>query len=299
MKTFISAGIGDAFCMDTILTNEERESITEIYWACKYGKVLEPIFSTNPLYPNLKKQYTLDVNDVTEYFNKNYPPNYHHHGNPNVCKFWHFKNDPSDRNHVDSYQIACNIFNIQSSDIQQDFSPGRFFVDGNRPYNKSTFLETSKETDFNWSDYNIKPNNYILVHHSSDNRPKTDISSINDRDWSIMEEDSVKFNIPVVIITDINDINPPLSNYVVINVFNLPIQYSLKMLVCLCKYSHSYIGLDSYIGILCSKILPKENLYIKSHNSGITNQLTTSTWLQKFFLPHSVEDIQKFYIYQK
>ena len=32
MKTYISAGIGDLFFLDSILTKEEKESITEIYW---------------------------------------------------------------------------------------------------------------------------------------------------------------------------------------------------------------------------------------------------------------------------
>ena len=43
MKTYISVGIGDMMAFDSLLVKEERESITELYWACKFGKVLAPI----------------------------------------------------------------------------------------------------------------------------------------------------------------------------------------------------------------------------------------------------------------
>ena len=43
MKTYISAGIGDLFFLDSILTTEEKESITEIYWACRFGYVLKEL----------------------------------------------------------------------------------------------------------------------------------------------------------------------------------------------------------------------------------------------------------------
>ena len=60
MKTYISAGIGDLFFLDSILTTEEKESITEIYWACRFGYVLKELMENNPSYPNLTAQYTID-----------------------------------------------------------------------------------------------------------------------------------------------------------------------------------------------------------------------------------------------
>ena len=51
MKTYISAGIGDLFFLDSILTTEEKESITEIYWACRFGYVLKAVSYTHLTLP--------------------------------------------------------------------------------------------------------------------------------------------------------------------------------------------------------------------------------------------------------
>jgi hypothetical protein len=299
MKTFIGAGIGDAFCMDSILNQSERDSITEIYWGCKYGRVLAPIFEKNTFYPNLVKQYIMEEENVIKYFDERFGQNYNHHGNPRACSFWHFKNSPGDYNHRDSFNIAAGIFGINLSEINQDFSPSRFFLDPNRKFDKSTFIELSKLSDFDWEKYNIEPNKYILMQHSSDNRPKSDIGSINDRDWEIAENISKERNLPVVIITDRRDVQVPLSNYIILNVFDFPLEVSLINIVALCKYCSYYIGLDSYVGILASKVLTPDNLYVKSYNRNITDDLSTNVWLHKFFMPHSVDEIKSFYVHQR
>ena len=38
----------------------KKKSITELYWAYKFGKVIAPLLENNPSYPNLKKQYFID-----------------------------------------------------------------------------------------------------------------------------------------------------------------------------------------------------------------------------------------------
>ena len=63
MKTYVSLGIGDLFFLDSILTKEEKESISEIYWACRFGYVMEKLMKNNPSYPNLKAQHTI-IDDV-------------------------------------------------------------------------------------------------------------------------------------------------------------------------------------------------------------------------------------------
>ena len=60
MKTYISTGIGDMVFLDSILTLEEKATMTEIYWACRFGKDLVPLLENNPDYPNLTGQYTID-----------------------------------------------------------------------------------------------------------------------------------------------------------------------------------------------------------------------------------------------
>ena len=43
MKTYISVGIGDMMCLDSVLTQEERNNISEMFWACRFGKDLIPL----------------------------------------------------------------------------------------------------------------------------------------------------------------------------------------------------------------------------------------------------------------
>ena len=44
MKTYICTGIGDMMSLDTVISPEKKESISEIYWACRFGKNLIPLF---------------------------------------------------------------------------------------------------------------------------------------------------------------------------------------------------------------------------------------------------------------
>lgn len=296
MKLIFSTGIGDAFCLDCLFTQDFRESITEIYWACKYGQPLSYVFKNNFFYKNLKQQYFLKENDVKNFFESKFGKEYQHHSNPHVCKFWHFKDDPSDWNHRDGYELAHQVFGLNE---KIKFLNASAILKQKQTFNGSSFLNNANLNDFDWDKYNIFPNEYILVHQSSDNRPKSDISSINEEDWQIIDKISIEQNKKVVIITDQNELKVPLKNYLIINVFNLPLEKSLINICALCKYSYYYIGLDSYVGILCAKILNPEKLYIKSYDKNIYSTLENHTLLQNFFLPHNTKTIQKFYLYQK
>ena len=48
MKTYISTGIGDLFFLDSILTKEEKESITEIYWKLSFWMRHEGLAGEQP-----------------------------------------------------------------------------------------------------------------------------------------------------------------------------------------------------------------------------------------------------------
>lgn len=296
MKIIFSTGIGDAFCLDCLFSQDFRESITEIYWACKYGEPLTYVFKNNFFYKNLKKQHILKENDVKNFFENKFGKDFQHHSNPHVCKFWHFKDDPSDWNHRNGSELTHEIFKLNEKIY---FFNNFSVLKQKQTFKGSSFLNNATVNDFDWKSYNIEPNEYILVHQSSDNRPKSDISSINDQDWNFIENISKEKNKKVIVITDQNNLNIPLTNYSIINVFNLPIEKSLIIICALCKYAYYYAGLDSYVGILSSKILSSNNLYIKSYDSNITKTLENHTLLQNFFLPHDTQTIQKFYLYQR
>ena len=60
MKIYLSVGIGDMVVLDSILTAQEKQNITEIYWGCRFGRHLIPLMESNPSYPNLRVQHVLN-----------------------------------------------------------------------------------------------------------------------------------------------------------------------------------------------------------------------------------------------
>ena len=126
------------------------------------------------------------------------------------------------------------------------------------------------------------------MHYPTSTRPRTDIARLEDEDWVLIETLSKRTGLKVVIITD-TDIQPNLTNFVLLN------RPSIHSIVALSKYASYYVGCDSFVAILSCKVLPYQNLYIKTHDRDIYQKLPCHTWLQRFFLPHSYDIIQKFY----
>ena len=62
-------------------------------------------------------------------------------------------------------------------------------------------------------------------------------------------------------------------------------------LIASCDY---YAGCDSFCAHLASKVLPKEKLFVKSHEGGIKDKLL-NTPFARVFLPHPPADVAQFY----
>ena len=99
MKTYVSLGIGDLFFLDSILTKEEKESISEIYWACRFGYVMEKLMKNNPSYPNLKAQHTIK-DDVGKKAMATL--------DPIAIDFWHFRPD-----FHPNFETGLKLFDIE------------------------------------------------------------------------------------------------------------------------------------------------------------------------------------------
>ena len=277
MKTYLSVGIGDMMCLDSLLTNEERESITEIYWACRFGKVLAPLMESNPGYPNLKNQYFIDDQVGKDAMSQL---------DPIAIPFWHFRPD-FPRN----FQIGLSLFGLNESDVQAIDVAGTFSevcesvkrgVPRNELFYESTFLKYAKSPP-SYEDY-------ILFHYPTSTRPKQDICEINDSDWQFVESLSSKTNKKVIVVSD-HPIEVPLSN------FELLVNPDIELIVQLVAFCEYYTGCDSFCSILASKRLPKENLYVKTHDSNITSNLLSGNcgFMYSYFNPHPPNDIAYFY----
>ena len=103
MKTYISAGIGDMVSVDALLTKEEKENITEIFWACRWGKALFHLFINNQEYPNLQRQHVIEDKVGMENMVRL---------EPEAASFWHFRPDfPA------NYAVGLSLFNLSKDEV--------------------------------------------------------------------------------------------------------------------------------------------------------------------------------------
>ena len=263
MKTYVSLGIGDLFFLDSILTKEEKESISEIYWACRFGYVMKELMEDNKSYPNLKSQYTIDDNVGKEAM-KNL--------DPIAVNFWHFRPD-----FHPNFETGLKLFGIENEwdnhNLQTIDAPS-MFLDDTRPFYESSFIKHSK----------LINDDYILFHYPTSTRPRNDIASITIDDWNFVEELSNYNRIRVIVNAD-GDVDIPLANY------ELLIKPDIKHVVDLVSNCNYYAGCDSFCSILASKTLPKDNIFIKQS----PNFTGWNNWLYRAFLPHPREDVRQIY----
>ena len=263
MKTYVSLGIGDLFFLDSILTKEEKESISEIYWACRFGYVMKDLMENNPSYPNLTAQHTIDERIGREAMATL---------DPVAIPFWHFRPD-FDRN----FKVGLKLFDIESEwDNQnlQTVDAVSMFLDDTRPFQESSFIKHANKID----------EDYIVFHYPTSTRPRGDIAQITDDDVKFVNELSQETGYPVKIISD-HKVDIAIENQE--QFINEPIT-KVKDLVANCNY---YAGCDSFCSILAAKALPKENLFIKTS----PNFTGWNNWLFRAFLPHSPEEVKQFY----
>ena len=185
MKTYVSLGIGDLFFLDSILTKEEKESISEIYWACRFGYVMEKLMKNNPSYPNLKAQHTIK-DDVGKKAMATL--------DPIAIDFWHFRPD-----FHPNFETGLKLFDIEdewnNQNLQTIDAPS-MFLDDTRPFTESSFIKHSKVID----------DEYILFHYPTSTRPRNDIATITMDDWEFVDKLSEEKGMRVLVISD-NDID--------------------------------------------------------------------------------------------
>ena len=263
MKTYVSLGIGDLFYLDSLLTSEEKESISDLYWACRLGYIMQRLMENNPSYPNLTSQYT-----ISDEVGKDAMASL----DPIAVPFWHFRPD-FQRN----FEVGLKLFGIEeewdNQNLQTIDAPSMFF-DDTRPFTESSFVKHRKKID----------EDYILVHYPTSTRPRQDIAVITDEDIKFVNDLSKETGYKVIVVSD-HEVNPSLDN---VEILINPDIVKVKDLAANCNY---YAGCDSFCSILASKHLPKENIFIKLS----PNFTGWNNWLYRAFLPHSPEEVQQFY----
>ena len=259
MKTYISVGIGDMMCLDSFLTDEERKSITEIYWATHAGKYLVPLMDGNGAYPNLRVQHL-----ITDAAGRAVMQTV----DPRAVDFWHFRPDFGP-----NFGAGLTLFGLEPSDVNA-IDCAAIFYTSDRTYMGSSFLD------------NCGPqveHDYILFHYPTSTRPRSDIATITEDDWNVVEAMSLERDLKVIVVADHN-IDVPLSNY------ELLVNPDIKKIVNLAKHCDYYAGCDSFCAVLACQSHSADRISIKSHNPNIRDFILSDRWTQKAYMPQSVED---------
>jgi len=280
MNTYISAGIGDMVSVDALLTKDEKKSISEIFWACRWGEALFHLFIDNDAYPNLERQHLIEDKVGM--------------GNmlriePGAASFWHFRPDfPA------NYAIGLSLFNLCEEEVNAIDTIG-ILNDPSRKYQGSSFLDSCTLESVDWEALKIKSNDYILVHYPTAARSqRNDIARITDSDWQMIETLSINTDLDVIIISD-REIKHTLSRGTVL------VNYNIKSIVTLAKYAEYFVGCDSFVSQLVCKGLSPDKMYVKGHDYQLTHgrhiseEIRSNVNLQQHYTPHSVEDIVSFY----
>lgn len=273
MKTYASLGVGDGCALDSILTQEERNKVSSLYFACRFGPVLAKLYLNNPFYPNLKECFFIPEDKGMEAMRSL---------DPIAIPFFHFRTDWGHNRKVGLQLLGLNEDEeINYWDMAKEFS-------SNRTFTNSSFLDNANESEINWNELGVLPYHYLLFHYPTSTRPRGDIASINDDDWLYVEKKSKEYGFKVLVVTD-TDILPPLSNYILLK------NYNIRSLVALVKYQYEFFGCDSFMGILSSKILPVDKLHLKCHKHDIQTEILGNFYQQKYFLPKTGKEISQFY----
>lgn len=269
MRTYISAGIGDMCCLDSLLTPDERASISEIYWGCRFGKQAAELL-TPVGYPNLIKHHFIEEEKGREMMRQI---------DPSAENFWHFRPDFS-RN----FEAGLSLFGIDRNGIDVAIDAAAMFNNPGRTYQGSSILmRDCKEV--------TQP--CILLHLPTSSRPRSDIATFTSDDWQFVYNLADKHDLHIEVISDHlpSDSVIPFEGRGV----NFNIGSDFDTIISLIKSAEVYVGCDSFVSILCAKRLSSDNMHVKSHDSNIHSKLQHSTWLQHFYMPHNVSAIQKFY----
>lgn len=235
---FLTGGIGDTFAVESFLSDEERTKITTIYYATNKSKEIEELWRKLPNYPNLRHHIT-----VWDDFSK----------------FWCFYSMNGYITYCKKNKIKLQISLTHTTDLSISIMFGKI----NRKdiaYNNSSFINHSL------TNYDNLPQEYVVIcPYSNDKRTSGRDFSLND--WKECLNFLETNNKKGVVLNKGNEISPIHEKLIDLNN-----KTTIVEAVEILKKSNGYIGIDSALSVLATKLnLPL--LKIKSNNSHLYNNL--------------------------
>lgn len=231
---FISGGIGDFIAVESFMTDEERSKINKIYYATHKKESIESIVKSLPNMNHIKMHEVIW---------------------DDFSKFWCFFSKEECINKMKSIGRTIPI----DLELAEDFSISKKFKQFSEieiVYNESSLLK------YNLADISkfILPEFYLVIcPYSTDKRIKD--RDFNSCDWNELINWIKKLGIQGVVLNYGQDFIPECPE--IINLSNnTTIQESIEIL----KKSIGYIGIDSSMSVVASKLFNKNILNIKSVN---------------------------------
>ena len=235
---FITGGIGDIFAVESFLTDQERHSLTTIYYATNKRVPIESLFRCLKNFPNLRNHINVwdDVNN-----------------------FWCFYS-------LEDYLKRTNCSSKFTRDLKnsKDLSIIKIADEVKQKkllYNGSSFL---KENLTSIEKFNISEKYVVISPFSTDKR--LDQRDFDKHDWDQTLIFLNQKNIKGVVINSGNDVVPEHSS--LINLSNLT---KIEEAVEILKMSEGYFGIDSCLSVLAAKLFDKPFLQIKTVNKHCTS----------------------------
>jgi hypothetical protein len=226
---FISGGIGDVFAVESFLTDEERAEISSIFYATIKKEPIQELFKSLS-WPKLK-------NHVTAW--------------DDFSNFWCFYTLAECASKVSKTGALSKIKQAKDLSILTVFNEVK---KGNVKYNGSSFLnqKIARIKKFNL------PSNYIVISpYSTDKRLAG--RDFVEKDWDKCFEYLNYTKLNGVVINSGNDFIPS-------GVINLSNKTSVTEAVEILKSAKGYIGVDSWLSVLASKLFIQPYLQVKSVN---------------------------------
>jgi hypothetical protein len=246
----LTGGVGDIITVEYLMTDEERESISCICYATRAMHTCQELFNSVPTFPNLKSQVTL-WKDFKRLFG------------------FHDKESLIER--LQSYKkedLQMKIGELEN--LVDDYSISRIFYQ-NRSYTYSSFIRY-KIAEINKFQL---PEKYYCICPYSINDKRDSRRDYDEKDWKNTLTILKNLNIKGVVLNQGKDIIPQDESLI-----NLSNQTNIKEAIEITKRCSGYIGIDSALSVIATKVCVAENLIIKSLNAHLYR------WAHLYYHPH-------------
>lgn len=231
---FLTGSIGDVLAIESFLSDEIRATLSTILYATQKQKTIESLFCAIPNYGNLRSHITVwkDFSNMWCFMNKNQCVS--------ALKAVNVK--PSDELvHAVDYSI-CRLFPL--------------FNRGEIKYNNSSFIK-HKLADIK---IDLPAEYYVICPYSTDKRIKE--RDFDNNDWKTCVRYLEIMNCKGLVLNEGRDTVP---------VHERLVDYSNLTSICeaieILKGAKGYLGIDSSLSVLATKLFDYPQLIVKSRNS--------------------------------